>query len=163
MLRVVVLLLSKLCMTKIKIREGELPIWPTINDKKEKDTDGEPGLHIVEMVQFAKADWVAEANHGLRKDFEDKTVLFPYFDSATLGLAISDDKLKNRLYDTRYIRNTVHHENFERYMFGIPRRMLGIPRRMFGTPRRMFWNTRTLFCNINTYNTYTKYAYIVHT
>ena len=52
------------------------------------------------MVQFAKADWVAEANHGLRKDFEDKTVLFPYFDSATLGLAISDDKLKNRLYDT---------------------------------------------------------------
>ena len=85
---------------KDKIREGELPIWPTIDDKKEKDTDGEPGLHIVEMVQFAKADWVAEANHGLRKDFEDKTVLFPYFDSATLGLAVSDDKLKNRIYDT---------------------------------------------------------------
>ena len=52
------------------------------------------------MVQFAKSDWVGEANHGLRKDFEDKTVLFPYFDSATLGLAISDDKLKSRLYDT---------------------------------------------------------------
>ncbi len=85
---------------KDKIKEGELPIWPTINEKKEKDTDGEPGLHIVEMVQFAKADWVAEANHGLRKDFEDKTVLFPYFDSATLGLAISDDKLRSRLYDT---------------------------------------------------------------
>ena len=83
-----------------KIREGEVPIWPTIDDKKEKDTDGEPGLHIVELIQFAKADWVAEANHGLRKDFEDKAVLFPYFDSATLGLAISDDKLKNRLYDT---------------------------------------------------------------
>ena len=85
---------------KDKIREGELPIWPTIDEKKEKDTDGEPGLHIVEMVQFAKSDWVGEANHGLRKDFEDKTVLFPYFDSATLGLAISDDKLKSRLYDT---------------------------------------------------------------
>ena len=27
---------------KDKIREGELPIWPTINEKKEKDTDGEP-------------------------------------------------------------------------------------------------------------------------
>ena len=52
------------------------------------------------MVQFAKSDWVSEANHGLRKDFEDKTVLFPYFDSATLGLAISDDKLKGRMYDT---------------------------------------------------------------
>ena len=85
---------------KDKIREGELPIWPTIDDKKEKDTDGEPGLHIVEMIQCAKSDWVGEANHGLRKDFEDKTVLFPYFDSATLGLAVSDDKLKSRVYDT---------------------------------------------------------------
>ena len=85
---------------KDKIQQGELPIWPTIDEKKEKDTDGEPGLHIVEMIQFAKADWVSEANHGLRKDFEDKVVLFPYFDAATIGLAISDDKLKNRLYDT---------------------------------------------------------------
>jgi len=85
---------------KDKIQPGELPIWPTIDEKKEKDTDGNPGLHILEMIQFAKADWVSEANHGLRKDFEDKTVLFPYFDSATLGLAISDDKLKDRMYDT---------------------------------------------------------------
>jgi hypothetical protein len=36
----------------------------------------------------------------MRKDFEDKVLLFPYFDSATIGLAISDDKIKNRLYDT---------------------------------------------------------------
>ena len=85
---------------KDKIQTGELPLWPTIDENKEKDTDGNAGLHILEMIQFAKADWVAEANHGLRKDFEDKTVLFPYFDSATLGLAVSDDKLKNRMYDT---------------------------------------------------------------
>ena len=85
---------------KDKIQEGELPIWPTVDEKKEKDTDGEIGLHIVEMIQFAKSDWVSEANHGLRKDFEDSVVLFPYFDAATIGLAISDDKLKNRLYDT---------------------------------------------------------------
>tara|TARA_Y100000310_G_scaffold25987_1_gene24839 strand:- start:20 stop:1792 length:1773 start_codon:yes stop_codon:yes gene_type:complete len=85
---------------KDKIEEGELPLWPTIDEKKEKDTDGNPGLHILEMVQFAKADWVAESNHGMRKDFEDKVLLFPYFDSATIGLAISDDKVKNRLYDT---------------------------------------------------------------
>ena len=85
---------------KDKIQEGELPIWPTIDENKEKDTDGDVGLHIVRMIQFAKADWVGEANHGLRKDFEDKVVLFPYFDSATIGLAISDDKIKNRLYDT---------------------------------------------------------------
>ena len=39
---------------KDKIREGEVPIWPTINDKKEKDTDGEPGLHIVELFNLLK-------------------------------------------------------------------------------------------------------------
>ena len=83
-----------------KIQAGEIALWPTIDENKEKDTDGNPGLHIVEMVQFAKADWVVESNHGMRKDFEDKVLLFPYFDSATLGLAIADDKLKSRLYDT---------------------------------------------------------------
>ena len=83
-----------------KIQAGEIALGPTIDENKEKDTDGNPGLHIVEMVQFAKADWVVESNHGMRKDFEDKVLLFPYFDSATLGLAIADDKLKSRLYDT---------------------------------------------------------------
>ena len=61
---------------KDKIQEGEHLIWPTIDDNKEKDTDGERGLHILEMCQFAKYDWLAEANHGMRKDFEDKVLLF---------------------------------------------------------------------------------------
>jgi len=83
-----------------KIREGEVALWPTIDENKEKDTDDNPGLHILEMIQFAKADWVSEANHGLRKDFEDRVLLFPYFDSATIGLAISDDQIRDRKYDT---------------------------------------------------------------
>ena len=83
-----------------KIKDGELPIWEVIDDKKEKDTDGNPGLHILEMCQFAKADWVGEANHGTRKDFEDKVLLFPYFDSVSLGLALSDDKITKRKLDT---------------------------------------------------------------
>ena len=83
-----------------KIRENEVAIWPIIEEGKEKDTDGNPGSHILEMCQFAKYDWLAEANHGLRKDFEDKALLFPYFDAATIGLAISDDKLRGRKYDT---------------------------------------------------------------
>ena len=83
-----------------KIQEGEISLWPTIDEDKEKDTDGNPGLHILEMIQFAKADWVSEANHGLRKDFEDRVLLFPFFDSATIGLAISDDKIRDRKYDT---------------------------------------------------------------
>ena len=83
-----------------KIKDGEVALWPTIDEDKEKDTDGNPGLHILRVIQFAKADWVVESNHGMRKDFEDKALLFPYFDSATLGLAMADDKLKSRLYDT---------------------------------------------------------------
>ena len=84
---------------KDKIREGEVPIYPTI-EEKEKDTDHKAGLHILKLCQFAKATWLAEANHGLRKDFEDRIVLFPYFDSVSIGLSIEDDKIANRKYDT---------------------------------------------------------------
>jgi hypothetical protein len=85
---------------KDKIRDGEVPIWPVIDDNKEKDTDGERGLHILEMCQFAKYDWLAEANHGMRKDFEDKALIFPFFDSVSLGLSTHEDELKNRMFDT---------------------------------------------------------------
>lgn len=85
---------------KDKIPDGELPIWPVIDEDKAKDTDDNVGLHILRMCQFAKYDWLAEANHGLRKDFEDKVVLFPYFDSASLGLALEVDKSIGRKYDT---------------------------------------------------------------
>ena len=83
-----------------KIQEGELPIWEVVDDKKEKDTDGNPGLHILEMCQFAKSDWLSEANHGLRKDLEDRVLLFPAFDSVTIGLSLADDKFKKRVFDT---------------------------------------------------------------
>ena len=54
---------------KDKIRHDEFPIWPVIDDDKPKDTDDERGLHILEMCQFARYEWLSEANHGLRKDF----------------------------------------------------------------------------------------------
>ena len=85
---------------KDKIREGEVAIWPTVDEDKAKDTDDEVGLHILELCQFAKADWLAEANHGLRKDFEDKLVALPYFDSVSLGLSFEHDKAEGRIYDT---------------------------------------------------------------
>ena len=74
-----------------RLIHGEVPIWPIIDPDKEKDTDDQQGLHILELVQFAKADWTAAANHGLRKDFEDKVLLFPRFDDLSLGLALSKD------------------------------------------------------------------------
>jgi len=85
---------------KDKIQDGELPIWPVIDDDKPKDTDGEQGLHILEMCQFAKHEWLAEANHGMRKDFEDKALLFPRFDSISLGISNAEDALKGRMFDT---------------------------------------------------------------
>lgn len=70
------------------LKDGEQLIWPIIDYDKAKDTDDQQGLHILELIQFAKAEWTAQANHGLRKDFEDKTLLFPRFDNLTLGLAL---------------------------------------------------------------------------
>lgn len=88
-----------------KLEEGENLIWPVIEDKY-KDTDNESGLHILELVQFARADWTAQANHGLRKDLEDKILLFPRFDQVSLALAldrenkdIMETSLEN-LYDS---------------------------------------------------------------
>lgn len=73
-----------------KLEEGEILIWPVIEDKP-KDTDDQQGLHILELVQFAKADWTSQANHGLRKDLEDKVLLFPRFDEVSLVLALDQE------------------------------------------------------------------------
>jgi hypothetical protein len=83
-----------------KLKENELPIWPVIDNDKPKDTDGERGLHIIEPCQFARYEWLAEANHGMRKDLEDKILLFPFFDAISLSLSSSEDSVKNRIYDT---------------------------------------------------------------
>lgn len=74
-----------------KLEDGENLIWPVIDPNKKSETDDQAGLHLIELVQFAKADWTSQANHGLRKDLEDKVLLFPRFDSLTLGLALDKE------------------------------------------------------------------------
>jgi hypothetical protein len=83
-----------------KLEEGENLIWPIIEDKP-KDTDDQAGLHILELVQFARADWTAQANHGLRKDLEDKVLLFPRFDQLTLAMAL--DKENKDIMETDFV------------------------------------------------------------
>ena len=83
-----------------KIQEGEHPIWEVIDENKEKDTDYNRGLHILEMCQFSRNDWLAEANHGMRKDFEDRILLFPIFDTLSLDISSIEDDMKGRSYDT---------------------------------------------------------------
>lgn len=82
------------------LKEGEQRIWPVINPDKPADTDGEEGLHIVELINFASSDWTSEANHGLRFDFEQKVLLLPYFDGVEVGQAAFDDLKHGRTYDT---------------------------------------------------------------
>ncbi len=89
-----------------KLDEGEQLIWPVIEDKY-KETDDKSGLHILELVQFARADWTAQANHGLRKDLEDKMLLFPRFDQLSLVLALDAENKDitttdfNNIYDNQ--------------------------------------------------------------
>ena len=89
-----------------RLENGENLIWPIIEENKRKETDDQAGLHILELVQFAKAEWTAQANHGLRKDLEDKILLFPRFDNLTLGLALDREGKDimstdlNRVYDS---------------------------------------------------------------
>jgi intein/homing endonuclease len=82
--------------------EGGVPILPTIDHDKPKDTDAMPGLHIIEIVQFARSDWVSEANHGLRFDMESKALLFPQMNSAEIGAAIEEDKIAGRVVPSEY-------------------------------------------------------------
>lgn len=67
-------------------------LWPVIMPDKKQDTDEFPGRHILHMINFSDSKWVSEANGGMKKDFEDKVLLFPYFDAATLALAAMEDE-----------------------------------------------------------------------
>ncbi len=76
---------------KDALEDGESQLWPIIDPDDEQDTDHKPGLHIIEKVEFASAEWTSEANNGLRKDMENKQILFPRFDGFTLSLASERD------------------------------------------------------------------------
>jgi hypothetical protein len=85
--------------SKDLIKDGEMPILPVIIDGKPQDTDGIAGLHILELSNNSDYKWYAQANHGLRKDMEDKALLFPHVDPTTLELATISDNIAGRLVD----------------------------------------------------------------
>lgn len=70
---------------KNSLKPGEQMIWEKIIPGTINDTDSEEGLHIVEMVNFAKQEYMSNSNHGLKKDFEDKKCLFPEYNPAILA------------------------------------------------------------------------------
>ena len=76
-----------------KLQPGERPIYEIIEENKNKDTDDLAGDHCLELINFASSVWTSNANHGLRKDLEDKVLLFPRFDTLTLSLTSEKDKI----------------------------------------------------------------------
>lgn len=74
------------------LEPGEQFVWRVIDQEDPQEWDSYAGQHLLEMVQFAKADWVNLANHGLKKDMEDKVLLFPMFDAVKLAYSIEKDK-----------------------------------------------------------------------
>jgi len=70
---------------KSSLKPGEQMIWEALEPGKLKETDSEEGLHIIELVNFRKQEYTVSANHGLKKDFEDKKCLFPEYNPAILA------------------------------------------------------------------------------
>ncbi len=74
---------------------GEKPVYTIIDIDDPKADDIKEGLHILELVAPTN-DFNAEANHGMLKDFQDKILLFPLFDTVELAKAIvQDDLIRN--------------------------------------------------------------------
>ncbi len=82
-----------------KLEAGEMPIYELRSDntRKPKDTDTMPGLHILELVVFRDNAWVVEANEGLKKDLEDRVLLFPLIDPIAVAIAMEDDESAGRV------------------------------------------------------------------
>lgn len=81
------------------LMDNELPIFEVIDENNPKPTDDYEGLHILELVMFSDADWRYNANHFLKKDMEDKVLLFPRYNPVVVSLAIEKDRLNNRVDD----------------------------------------------------------------
>jgi len=87
-----------------KMKEHEDPFWEIEDPEEERDCDGKPGRHIVELINFSKADWTSQANHGLRQDFESKSLLLPYYDDISTILAEAEDETIEVSDEERVIR-----------------------------------------------------------
>jgi hypothetical protein len=78
---------------------GELPIYELIDPENPKANDMKEGLHILELITPTN-DINAEANHGMLKDLQSKTLLFPMFDSIEIAKSIEVDYIEGNEFDT---------------------------------------------------------------
>jgi hypothetical protein len=81
------------------LQEKEQRLLPLIDDSKEQYTDGLEGHHIIEVLKIT-GEYNSNANHGLKKDLQSKTLLFPKFDTVELARASVIDNEAHREFDT---------------------------------------------------------------
>jgi hypothetical protein len=71
------------------------PIYEVVEFGNPKPTDNMEGLHIVNLIRFQDYEWVSDANHDLKRDMEQKNLLFPKYDPYhMLAEDMADDELK---------------------------------------------------------------------
>lgn len=81
-------------------QRGEMPVFSLIDPEEPKANDIKEGLHILELLS-PTSEYNSDANHGMLKDFQDKVLLFPLFDSIELAQAIElEGDLDEEAYDT---------------------------------------------------------------
>jgi hypothetical protein len=80
---------------KDKILPHERLVLPVIDSEKPKDTDSIVGDHIIHLCSTSSSTWISDANHDLKKDLEDRIVLFPFLDAIALAEAEFMDEARN--------------------------------------------------------------------
>lgn len=78
------------------LEEGQKKLLEEIDYKSPKPTDNMHGEHKLVLIQFANANWTSESNHGMKKDLEDRVMLFPFYDLTELELAFQEDQRKRK-------------------------------------------------------------------
>lgn len=128
-----------------KMQEGEVLLWPVIDPDKEQDTDDYAGSHIITLCQFSSAEWTSNSNHGMKKDMEDKVLLFPQFNGILLGIA--SEKEKEELEQQIAVRDSLEDcmleiEELKDELCLITRTMTPAGRERFDTPEVQTTNNK---------------------
>lgn len=82
-----------------KIHPHEHPIYRVVNLDKPYYTDTLMGSHILELIQFANYEWTYNANNNLKKDMEEKFILFPELNPVLLAIEAGKNELSENFLE----------------------------------------------------------------
>lgn len=82
-------------------KENEYPIYEEKEEGKDKYSDNKEGLHLIRFIK-ANGDLNSLANHGLKKDLENKTLIFPFFDTVEVEKQLVLEGNKDSVIEDTY-------------------------------------------------------------